>query len=214
MRLLSLCAIGLAVGCDRAPAARAPDQGVVQRPAARDTSRPVFEIDLWPGEGRPVVEAVATRLSLRALPYSTAAVVHDLVVAPGQRLSFDSTRFQTLEPGKLRVLTPTRVQGRMLGAITHLTSDAYYAGGRPRADVEVDAARPLEYLQYRAEGTCFVRVAGQVVDASPCPVEEQGTFTLEREPETRWWIRLVGADGRAGWLLVSDSVARVVDRTF
>jgi hypothetical protein len=45
--------------------------------------------------------------------------------------------------------------------------------------VGVRASESIEYLQYRAEGTCFVRIADAVIDASPCPTEKKGEFRLE-----------------------------------
>jgi hypothetical protein len=226
MRTLVPYALAVIVACvAEEPAARPADSPSAQRAAPGDTpaadsaaraaARPVFEIDLWPGEGRPVIEAVATRLTLRQQPYADAAVAHELLVARGQRLSFDSARYQTLAPGSVRVLAPARVQGRMLGAVTHLTNDAYFVANRfPSGAVEVDTTTRLEYLQYRAEGTCFVRVGAEVIDAQECPAHEGEAFSLEREPETRWWVRVVGPEARSGWLVVVDGVARVADRTF
>ena len=59
----------------------------------------VFEIDLWPEEGRPVFEAVGPQLQLRAAPSSSSAVIATLAVIAGQRVIFDDTRYRTIVAG-------------------------------------------------------------------------------------------------------------------
>ena len=72
----------------------------------------------------------------------------------------------------------------------------------------------IEYLQYRAEGTCFVRLSGVVIDADPCPINDKAMFRLETEPKIEWWIHVVLPDNSVGWLLVTDSRVKLVDREF
>lgn len=173
-----------------------------------------FEIALSPGEGRPVVQSVASVLELREQPYGSAQIVLKLAVAPGQRLQFDETRFRTIRPGHLHALVATTVTGRRLGAIRALSRADYYSGKYPGIAIEVKAGDAVEYLQYRAEGTCFVRIAGVVIDSDPCPHDNRDVFRLVADPEVEWWIRLVNDDGPLGWLLLTDKTARVVDREF
>lgn len=172
----------------------------------------VFEIDLWPGEGLPVFEAVATRIELRELPSASSRIVQTLVVRPGQRLVFDDTRYRTTKPGRFIALTPTRVTGRTLGDVSRLSRSDYYSGKFAPAGVDITAGDRIAYLQYRAEGTCFVRIANAVIDTKPCPTEMKREFTLEAEPITEWWIHIIVDGEAAGWLLVIDSTAKVVRR--
>jgi hypothetical protein len=172
-----------------------------------------FAVDLWPGEGIPVIEARREVLMLREEPDSSAPVVDSLIGRVGRRIAFDSTRFQTLSSGELRVVTPLNVAGRDLGVLTHLTRERYYH--EPMADVSIPVRESgtIEFLQYRAEGTCFVRIEKRVIDAQPCPGFGKESVEVVREPVTKWWIHVRGLNGH-GWLLVSDSTAQSVRREF
>ena len=171
-----------------------------------------FEVDLSPGEGRPVFEAVAQQLRLRELPSDSSKPVETMRVQRKQRLTFDDTRYRTMKPGRFLVLASTSLTGRTLGDVRRLSRSDYYSGKFGPASVTVKAGDSIEYLQYRAEGTCFVRSAGSVIDADPCPTEKDAAFRLEARPVVEWWIHLV-VDGKArGWLLVTDATARVADR--
>lgn len=129
---------------------------------------PLFEIDLWPSEGRPIFEATSTVLSLREHPTTSSRTSKTVTVSPNQRLSFDDTRYQTIQAGRIRVLGATHVVGRMIGAVSRLSRDEYYLGKFSSASLAVQPGMTLEYLQYRAEGTCFIRTEGRVIDAD-CP---------------------------------------------
>ena len=69
----------------------------------------VFEIELWPGEGRPQFQAVARELPIREIPSTSATIVRRLRVSRGQRIAFDETRYRTTESGQLQVLSTTSV---------------------------------------------------------------------------------------------------------
>jgi len=139
-----------------------------------------FEIELWPGEGRPQFQAVANELAIHATPSSSAKIVRRLGVAPGQDIAFDETRYRTTESGQLLVLAATHITGRVLGPTRSLTRDAYYSGEFPRQAVACRQGDVVEYLQYRAEGTCFVRVGGQ--SWTPTPARRK---TIERSVSPR-----------------------------
>lgn len=81
---------------------------------------PTFEVDLWPGEGRPVFEAVAQQLRLHELPSESSKVVETVRVRPRQRLAFDETRYRTMKPGRVFVLASTGITGRRLGDVSRL----------------------------------------------------------------------------------------------
>ena len=146
-----------------------------------------FESDLWPEEGIPVFEAVATQLSLHELPSASSKVIRRLTVKAKQRLVFDETRYRTMTPGRLTALVSATIKGRMLGDVTRLSKADYYSDTFPEASVDVSAGDIVEYLQYRAEGTCFVRVAGKTIDAAPCPTHTKA-FRLDVKPSLEWWV--------------------------
>jgi hypothetical protein len=173
-----------------------------------------FAIDLWPGEGIPVIEARRVVLLLRAVPDSNAPVVDSLSGRVGRRILFDSTRYQTLRSGELRAITALQIAGRDLGEITHLTRDRYYLAPAPDVSIPVAGSGKIEFLQYRAEGTCFVRIDKRVIDAQPCPGFGKESVEVVRHPVTQWWILVRGLGGSYGWLVVSDSTAQSVRREF
>jgi hypothetical protein len=173
----------------------------------------VFAADLWPGEGIPVIELRRPSIPVYAEPDPASAVVDTLQGRVGQRVVFDSTRYQTLESGTIRIHMSFELKGRDLGAVKHLTLDGYY---QPNEETSITLAAPadVEFLQYRAEGTCFVRVQTSVVDAHPCPGFGPESVSVVRDPVTRWWVRVRGTRDKPGWLLVSDSTAKAVRREF
>ena len=182
--------------------------------AARTEDTVVFAADLWPGEGIPVIEMQRTALPLRAKPDPAAHVVDTLRGRVGQRIAFDSTRFHTIKTGAIQVLEPLTLSGRDLGDVTRLTLDLYYHTSLAEVSIPIAAGTTIDFLQYRAEGTCFVRVERRVIDAHPCPGFGRESVKVVREPVTRWWIMTHGASGVPGWLLVSDTTARPVRREF
>jgi hypothetical protein len=171
----------------------------------------IFEVDLWPEEGRPVFAASATTLPLRETPTDAAAVAATWTGRVGQTLPFDDTRYRTTRAGRFIVLLATTISGRQLGDAKRLSRADYYAGKYERVRLDLRQGDAVEYLQYRAEGSCFVRVAAVVIEADRCPNQQPRVFRLESEPKTELWIRVVHADA-AGWLLVTDATARIVRR--
>jgi hypothetical protein len=174
----------------------------------------VFEIELWPGEGRPQFQAVTTELGIREMPSTSARIARRLRVSSGQPITFDETRYRTTESGRLQVLSATSVTGRVLGTIRELTRDAYYRGQFPRQTVACKEGDVIGYLQYRAEGTCFVQVADQVVDADPCPAQDDRNFRVVTEPSTEWWIRVVLDRVPVGWVMVDGKTVKQSGRSF
>jgi hypothetical protein len=80
--------------------------------------------------------------------------------------------------------------------------------------VAVAAGDAIEYLQYRAEGSRFVRINGEAVEAGECPAQDKRSFKLEAMPTIEWWIRTILDDQYVGWLLVDDRVVKLVRRRF
>jgi len=174
----------------------------------------VFEIELWPGEGRPQFQAMANELAIHETPSASGRIVRRLSVAAGQDVAFDETRYRTTESGQLQVLAATRITGRVFGLIRSLTRNAYYTGSFPRQEIACKQGDAIEYLQYRAEGTCFVRVGDQVVDADPCPAQDNRTFRVVSQPMTEWWIRVILDRVPVGWVMVDGKAVKQSGRTF
>ncbi len=208
MRYAIPICIGVILGCD-------PGSNPALKTSAGTLVTPVdFSVETWPGEGIPVIEARRMYLYVHEVPDPAAAIVDTIIAGVGDRVLFDSTRYQTIAAGSIAVLRPMSVTGRNFGERGHLTHEEYYTGGEETAAIPVAAPSSIEFLQHRAEGTCFVRLKKHVINADPCPMFDSATVRVEREPVTRWWIRVRGRHGRNGWLVVSDSTAQAVRREF
>lgn len=220
-RITLLAVFALALACARDDASDVPPADSladaapvdVDLPPAPDTSRPIFEIDLWPGEGIPTLESTTQVLTLHRRPSPASPVTHELHVGVDHRLTYDSTVYQTMVPGRIRVLAPFNIRGRVLGNVSRLTRAGYYSAQHQRTVMSVDTSSRLEFLQYRAEGSCFVRLNGRVIDAEDCPAMNPIEFVVEEEPVTRLWARIIEGR-RVGWVLVSDSTVRIAARQF
>jgi hypothetical protein len=206
LSILLALAIG-ACGRDERPT----PHSVEQRADAQ--TGPVFEAELWPGEGIPVITAVRGEQPLLRAPSPESSSVGSLGAAAGARIDYDSTRLQTISPAKVTVTDSAVVRGRFLGAVHLLSRDSYYSANVRDTTIPLVPPEHFEYLQPRAEGRCFVRIGGSVIEANPCPTHEPARFAVSGEPALRWWIFARG-DSIGGWLLVSDSTAKVVRRGF
>jgi hypothetical protein len=180
-----------------------------ERPAAGYA----FAIELPPGEGIPVLEAVSDTLTLRSGPRTEAPTTGQVGGVKGTITEHDSVRYITMRPGALVAVTASIIEGRDLGVVRLLSRAAYYEMPMPRDSFEFSPGDTIEFLQHRAEGSCFVRLGERVIDARRCPAIDPTTWTTLREPETELWFRLV-VNGSAGWVPVSDSTIRIARRTF
>ena len=214
------CLAVLAVACDR-DASRAPTSDTaadttptVAATPAPDTARPVFAIDIWPGEGRALLESATDTIVLHRQPSPASPVTHRMATTVGQRLTYDSTVFQTMEPGRLRVLAPFNIRARVVGNVTRLSRQRYYSTQFQLTSIPVDTSSRLEFLQYRAEGSCFIRLDSRVLEAQDCPATNRIEFSLDEEPVTRRWARIVIDERRGGWALVEDVKIIIAGRQF
>lgn len=176
------------------------------------TATPVFQSELWPGEGRPVFDTPSGNVALRQFPSDGAVIITTLVLKPGTRLTFDSTSYQTLRPGKLRSKTEVRLAVRDFGDVSAVSRQRYYSP-IPFQEVVLPAGAQGDYLQYRAEGNCFIRLEKRVLEAEQCPNSDD-RLELLAQPDIRWWIRITGEGGAVGWALVDGQSVREADREF
>ena len=175
-----------------------------------------FESEFWPEEGIPVFEAKCDRLVLRARPNYDAPIVGYQSAVPGSRILFSGFRYRTLRPGRVVVHEKHTLTGRNLGQTSYVSSDNYYNDGGELITFKLQANDRFEYLQYRAEGTSFIRLQGLVLDVeySPWPGLNR-PLELVVEPVTEAWIRVESeSDMGAGWILVDDEVVSEIDREF
>ena len=172
---------------------------------------PTIVSDMWPGEGIPQF-AAKTILRLHREP-SRAAPWLRVTVGKGVLLQFDSTRYATMRSGQIIARSAGAIHGRVLGRVSYLSEAQYYADSILSREILYQRGDTVEYLQYRAEGTCVVRIKGDVIDAEDCPAFNPNGFAVRSEPDTEWWIWVRSATAQ-GWLLVDTTVVTQLKRRF
>lgn len=170
------------------------------------TGLPVFEIDLWPGEGVPRFEAVTNELKLHELPSASSRIVSTVAVSSGQGVGFDNTLYRTVQAGRIEVLKPAKIDGRIIGKVNRLSRSGYYSNKFKAFERELQPKMIIEYIQYRAEGTCFLGIGGQVLDTW-CPADHDPNYRVLSEPKTEWWIHVMLGTS-AGWIEVNGSTVK------
>lgn len=174
---------------------------------------PLLISDLWPGEGVPHFAANTKTLDLHEQPSRTSPL-HRVPTSPGAAIDFDSTRFMTLRAGHVLARESGELSGRVFGRVTHVSKAMYYAATIPSRATGYAKGDTLEYLQDRAEGTCMMRVRGEVIEADECPTIDSAAFATLTQPQTEWWIHVVMSRASQGWLLIDPRFVRELDRTF
>ena len=159
-----------------------------------------FEIGITPGEGRPKYEVLQNIIEIRKDPSSLSPLIDRVDVEKHTEFEFEDIRFRTTNPSKTKLKANTTLAARSFGCIKYLSRDNYYSGGE-NIELEISANQEIEYLQYRAEGACFIRVGGSVFEANTCPV------TGVEEPKTELWIKTT-IHGVKGWVLIDNISAK------
>jgi len=108
------------------------------------------------------------------------------------------------------------IEGRNLGKINYLSQQGYWDSCSDGHTIPLERGDEIEYLQYRAEGTCFIRRSGYVFDIDHCPwLAENDQLVLTIEPVAESWIQVVDDQREPiGWLHVQDRVAYEGSRKF
>jgi hypothetical protein len=177
--------------------------------------RPVFQSELWPGEGEPKFSAKKGHLVLHTRPSSNATRARRRKVTLGGAVPYSETRLITLKSGVIEVTHPGELQARSLGEIRYLSGDDYYQKGSRFQAMAVEKGERLQYLQYRAEGSCLAKRGRSVYEIEGCDFGESSPLKLRSEPVVEWWIRLPReGQNPTGWLRVSEQVVNFLPRAF
>ncbi len=167
-----------------------------------------FESGLWPGEGRPVFIARAD-LPLQESPVKNSREIPNLKILKGQKIDFKETRYRTVKSGAIIVKAPVSLSVTSYGKGDYLSSDAYYHQGLKK-NIHLKSGDSLEYLQYRAEGECLIRMNGEVLAIPP-----HENIRIASEPLTEWWVLAVDKQKKPlGWVLIDDQTVKFVKRQF
>ncbi len=177
-----------------------------------------FESELWPGEGRPVFAAKTTHLELRRSPSTASPIVTELGLKKGTKITYNLTRYRTVRPSRVTAKRAGILHGRKLGNLSYLSVDEYYGSESEWEELRYKGGDSFEYLQYRAEGSCFIKWEDGVFEVDGCPWLSDtggGGFAMSSGPITEWWIRVTDKDSRPlGWLLVDENTLNFLPREF
>jgi len=171
-----------------------------------------FESEFWPEEGIPVYQAQANSLQVFALPDRNSKSLGFATFEIGDEITFDGFRYRTIRPGKLETLKPNTLRARNLGLLSYISRDTYYDSPGEEIEIELRPGDTIEYLQYRAEGTGFLRWRGLVLDAEINSVSFRNSLKEVVEPVAQGWLRIPFQHGM-GWI-PADETIREVDRRF
>lgn len=175
---------------------------------------PTFESEFWPEEGRPQFRPRRSRLVLRGRPTVEAPVVREIDIVVGSRLDFSAFRYRTLRPGVATARSAGSLHGRSFGNASYISSEMYYGTHAQYRDYPFQLGDVIEYLQYRAEGSGFLRLKDEVLDVSLPWLEKNSPLQLSEDPACEGWLQLVDLNNRPiGWLLIDESVEEI-GRTF
>jgi hypothetical protein len=173
-------------------------------------SRPSFESDFWPEEGRPVFAARTPPLLLHSRPRFDAPQIAQVTVEVGQVVDYVRFRYRTVRPGVLLAKAFLHLRGRNLGATEYVAKADYYHHGGELVDLYLTPGDRIEYLQYRAEGTAFIRWQGLVIDTDFISVGENPDIVDVTLPVTESWVQVLTptlTDG--GWVNVDQHLTEI-----
>ncbi len=153
-----------------------------------------FEISVFPGEGPHTVGAPQGEMILCRAPSRTARVERTIRLEGA--VQWVDTRLRTVAPGQCLAIKSGSIRGTSYGQVSFLSNKDYYSGGGRGEIFHFGKGDTIEYLQYRAEGSGFVRINGAVVS----PEFVDLPFKESKKPELQLWINIAGSDGEPiGW---------------
>lgn len=153
-------AIGVVVGLVASP-------GVAQ----------VFSIDLWPEEGKPSLVATGKPVKVFKEPTTRSSLIGTLTIEKDSVILFGDVRTVTVKVGVVKFAKGDETDATDFGNVASMNRQQYDDKGKPVV-VKFTKDETVDYLQYRAEGSFFVRRGGNVLafsggpEPSPPPVVE------------------------------------------
>ena len=169
-----------------------------------------FDSEFWPEEGRPVFHSSTTHLTYYDKPNHKAEISNEAEVKKKSIIEYTSFRYRTIRPGRVVTKSSGKLEGRSLGEINFLSKDMYYEDYSEPTEIPYHTGDSFEYLQYRAEGSCFIRIKGMVYDIEYCPwLGSSSEIALTKKPLAESWLNT-----SSGWLFVESGVIEEYDRIF
>lgn len=123
-----------------------------------------FEIAVFPGEGPHTMEATQGEMILRRAPSRTARVEKTIrLEGSAFPMKWVDARLRTVTPGQCLAIKSGPIRGTSYGQGSFLSKKDYYSEGAHGEIFHFEKGDTIEYLQYRAEGSGFLRIKGAVV---------------------------------------------------
>ena len=158
-----------------------------------------FECSVFPGEGPHRIQASGDEMVLRKTPMVLSGIVDTIRLARGEVIKTIDVRFRTVTPGFFIAREDVSIHGRRYGRVFYLSRTDYYRGGGPHETFRFSKGDTIEYLQYRAEGSAFLRMDGVVMKAELGSPEAMSLREIRR-PQLELWIKVEDSYGRSlGW---------------
>ena len=167
-----------------------------------------FESGMLPGEGHKRILAAADEVTLHHAPSSCSSIAKKLRINRGAEIKFNDVRFRTIKPGLFVAERPGSLEGTDYGPISYLSEEDYirFRGNWKR--FIFSEGDTIQYLQYRTEGSGFVRFRGQVIGAELLS-KKSLALVQTRDPIVEIWIRVTDDEGVSiGWYRVDDDTVR------
>jgi len=124
-----------------------------------------FECSIFPGEGPHRIQASGDEIVLRTAPTAQASVADTISPVRGEIIMHSDVRFRTIMPGLFLAREDGAIHGTSYGRVFYLSRTDYYRGRSGYDTFSFSKGDTIEYLQYRAEGSTFLRIDGVVVCA-------------------------------------------------
>ncbi len=163
-----------------------------------------FESALFPGEGPIGIRASGDEMVLRKAPMAYADIADTTRIARDEIIRWSHARFRTVVPGLFLVSEDCSIDGSRYGRVFYLSRTDYYRGSGKWETFRFSKRDTIEYLQYRAEGSAFLRMDGIVIEAELGAPESTALREI-RSPQLELWIEVEDKDGNPlGWFRLKD----------
>ena len=171
-----------------------------------------FESAMFPGEGPIRIRASGDEMVLRKAPMTYAGIADTIRIAQGEIIKWSNARFRTVAPGLFLVSEDCSIDGSRYGRVFYLSRRDYYRGSGKWETFRFSKRDTIEYLQYRAEGSAFLRVDGVVISAE-IGTPESAALREIRSPQLELWIEVEDKYGnRLGWFRLEDDYVQLQTR--
>lgn len=163
-----------------------------------------FESALFPGEGPIRIRASGDEMVLRKAPMAHAGIADTIRLVKGEIINWSNARFRTVVPGLLIVSEDCSIDGSRYGPVFYLSRTDYYRFSGKWETFRFSKRDTIEYLQYRAEGSAFLRMDGIVISAELLSPKSAALREI-RSPQLELWIEVEDRDGKpVGWFRLKD----------